>query len=373
MLGLYIHIPFCNQICPYCDFYKMVVSNKTKQVVIKALLEEMKLKNLNNYSFNSVYIGGGTPSSLDINLLEKLLKELKQYIELSKLNEFTIEVNPNDITTELVKILKKYHITRVSIGVQTFNKKLQQIIKRPFNINELEQRINLLREYNITNINLDLIYAIPTESLNDVKNDLDIAIKLNPNHLSIYSLILEEHTIFYHEYLKGNLKLINENTEAKMYKLVCSYLKSNGYEHYETSNFSKTGYESIHNLIYWNCDEYIGIGPAAASYYQNYRTTNHNNLNKYLDYVNNENKTYLEHTFITKDEAMQEFVMLGLRKIKGISKTEFYNRFNINIIDRFPNIISLIKEGSIIEEGDCLYIKEDLFYISNHFIAKIIY
>lgn len=372
MLGLYIHIPFCNQICPYCDFYKMVASDKTKESLINALLQEMKLKNIDKYTFNSVYIGGGSPSCLNINLLNKLFFELNKYINLNNLEEFTIELNPNDITEELIALLKKYHISRVSIGVQTFNKKLQKIINRPFDKNILNYKIKKLRESGINNINLDMIYAIPSQTINEFEKDLDDAISLNPNHLSVYSLILEEHTIFYHLYTKGKLQLTDEETESQMYKLLCDKLKKNNFIHYETSNFSLKGYQSKHNLIYWNCDEYIAIGPAASSYFNNYRITNVNNMQEYIDYVNTNNENYLEKIFISKEEAMSEYVMLGLRLTSGLSKSKFYKKFNINIKDQFKEINKLLDEKLLIENDDFIFIPEDLFYISNYIITKII-
>ena len=372
MLGLYIHIPFCNQICPYCDFYKMVASDKTKESLINALLQEMKLKNIDKYTFNSVYIGGGSPSCLNINLLNKIFSELNKSIDLKKLDEFTIELNPNDITNELINLLKKYHISRVSIGVQTFNEKLQKIINRPFDKNILNEKILKLKEAGINNINLDMIYAIPQQTINEFEKDLDDAISLNPNHLSVYSLILEEHTIFYYLYTKGKLQLIDEDTESQMYKLLCDKLKKNNFIHYETSNFSLAGYQSKHNLIYWNCDEYIGIGPAASSYFNNYRITNINNMQEYINYVNTNNENYLEKTFISKEEAMNEYIMLGLRLTSGISKSKFFERFNINIKEKFKQIDQLIQENLLIEKDDFIFIPENLFYISNYIITKII-
>ena len=239
MLGLYIHIPFCNQICPYCDFYKMVVSNKKKETIIEALLEEMKNKKIDKYAFNSLYIGGGSPSCLDINLLKKILFYLNEKINLEKLEEFTVELNPNDITESLVSLLSKYHVSRVSIGIQTFNDRLQKIISRHFTKKDLINKLDLLKQYKINNINLDMIYAIPSQTLSEFEDDLNTAISLNPNHLSIYSLILEEHTIFYYLYNKGKLKLVDEDTEAQMYKLLCNKLKNTNFIHYETSIFEK--------------------------------------------------------------------------------------------------------------------------------------
>ena len=293
-------------------------------------------------------------------------------INLKNLDEFTIELNPNDITNELINLLKQYHVSRVSIGVQTFNKKLQTLINRPFDKSILNDKILKLKEAGINNINLDMIYAIPSQTVKEFEKDLDDAISLSPNHLSVYSLILEEHTIFYHLYTKGKLQLTDEETESQMYKLLCDKLKKNNFIHYETSNFSLAGYQSKHNLIYWNCDEYIGIGPSASSYFNNYRITNINNMQEYIDYVNTNNENYLEKIFISKEEAMSEYVMLGLRLTSGISKSKFFDKFNINLKEQFKQIEQLIDEKLLIETDDFIFIPEDLFYISNYIITKII-
>lgn len=372
MLGLYIHIPFCSSICPYCDFYKMVASKKTKEEYIDALLTEMIIKKLNNYKIDTLYIGGGTPTSLSMDLLERLFNGLNKYINLKTLKEFTIEVNPNDLTMELIDLLKKYHLTRISIGVQTFNSRLQKIINRPFNLIELKKKINLLKNNGLSNINLDLIYSIPTESLQEFDNDLDIAISLDVPHLSVYSLILEEHTIFYHQYLKGNLKLNSDDLEAKMYNHLCNKLKKHNFIHYETSNFSKKSYQSLHNLIYWNCDEYLALGTSSASYHNSVRSTTTKNIKKYLEGIRNNSVILEEQEFISKDESKKEFVILGLRKIKGISKRGFALRYDENLKDAFLPIQSLIEEGLLKENKDYIYIPRKYFYISNHIIVKIL-
>lgn len=374
MLGLYIHIPFCNQVCPYCDFYKMVASNKLKKEVINALLEEMKLKNLDNYTFDTVYIGGGTPSSLDLELLELLLFELSKYINLKNLKEFTIEVNPTDITLNLINLLIKYHISRVSIGVQTFNSVLQKIIKREFSYDDLQEKILLLRENGINNINLDLMYSIPgnVNQLESTKNDLKLAISLNPTHLSIYSLILEEHTIFDYLYKKGKLQLVSEDTEASLYEIICKTLKENNFIHYETSNFAINGYQSLHNLIYWNCNEYIAIGPSASSYLNNHRFTTTNNLKDYLKSISDGKIILLEDNYIDEKEQIKEEIILGLRKTKGISKDNFYKKYKLNIKDIFYKIDDLIDQGLLEEDDNFLFIPEKHFYISNYIINKIL-
>ena len=372
MLGLYIHIPFCDNVCPYCDFTKTVSTNKRKTLYIEALSREMKLKNLGNYTFNCIYIGGGSPSSLDISLLDKMFTNLSSYIPLESLDEFTIECNPKDITEEFVKLISKYHISRVSIGVQTLNSRLQKVINRFVTFDELKEKINLLRENGITNINLDMIYAIPTETLDDLKLDLVEILKLNVPHYSIYSLILEEKTIFYNLYKNQKLDLVDENTEYEMYKYVVNTLKNNGYNHYETSNFAKPGYESKHNLIYWNCDEYLALGAAASSYYNNQRTTNTKNISNYINSLNEYRIELEESEFISKNEQMDEEIILGLRKCNGINVSNFYEKFKVSIEERFPKIKDLIKEELLVLKDNHLFIPEEHFYISNHIIVKIL-
>ncbi len=372
MFGLYVHIPFCNKICPYCDFYKLVASDHLKEKFIDALSQEMKIKKLDDYLFDSLYIGGGSPSCLKLELLEKLFLNLSQYVNFLNLKEFTIELNPSDITEEMVILLSKYHISRVSIGVETFSPRLQNLINRILSYDELEKKIHLLHTYHINNINIDLMYALPTETLDDLDEDLKLVIQLKPTHISAYSLILEEHTIFHHLYVNNQLVLIDEKLESKMYHHVCSFLTKNGYFHYETSNFAKKGYESIHNLIYWNCEEYIAIGPSACSYLNSYRSKNIDNLNQYLEGIRNNKIIMSENDYITLEEKMKEEIILGLRKCEGISKSAFLKKYSLEIFDAFPKIQNLIVEGMLREKGDKIYIPQKYVYIGNHILLKIL-
>lgn len=372
MLGLYIHIPFCHSICPYCDFCKSVSNENKQKEYVKALCTEMKIKNIDNYSFNTVYIGGGTPSSLPLKLLEILLEELNKTINLKNLKEFTIEVNPQDINEELVKLFSKYHITRVSIGVQTFVPKLQNLINRFITKEELIEKIRLLNQYQITNINIDLIYAIPTQNMKDVDYDLSIVTKLNISHISYYSLILEEHTVFYHLYKQKKLHLISEDLEAKMYHHICNFLKKNKFNRYETSNFSKKGYRSIHNLIYWNCDEYLSLGASGSSYYNHCRFTTTYNINNYIKGAEINKIELEEKNELSQQDEEHEMIILGLRKRNGINIKKFYQKFARTIFDAFPNINHLIEEGSLKLNNNQLYIPDKYVYITNHIILKII-
>lgn len=372
MLGLYIHIPFCNKICPYCDFCKRVSTNEIKNNYIKAVLQEMKIKQLDKYAFDTVYIGGGTPSSLKIGQLEVLFSSLEKYIDLETLKEFTFECNPEDITKELANVLKKYAVTRVSIGVQTFVPKLQTTIHRYIKKSELTEKISYLKAVGITNISIDMMFAIPGEQMEDLEYDLTMIKNLDITHLSFYSLILEEHTVFHHLVSKKQLDLIDEELEAKMYHHICNALEKMNFTRYEISNFSKKGYQSIHNLIYWNCDEYMAIGTSGSSYYNNCRFKTTTKLSDYLNGVQNGEIILEEKVALDDNEKMNEFIILGLRKKEGINQNEFYKRFHINLKSKFNAITNLVSEGLLIENGNYIYIPQKHAYITNYIILKIL-
>lgn len=374
MFGLYLHIPFCKNICKYCDFYKMVVSRSLQEKTINYIIEEMKLRELSKYQIDTIYIGGGSPSSLDDDLLDKLLFNLSQLTNFDELKEFTIEFNPNDITIDKVKILQKYQVTRVSIGIQTFNNNLLNTLGRiPFvSFEELSEKIKLLNMYDIKNINVDLIYAIPGEVIDDITDDLNNMMRLPITHLSCYSLILEERSILYYEYTHNKIKLIDETLDEKMYEKINEVLEKNNFIHYETSNFSKPGFNSLHNLIYWHRDDYLGIGPGASSSIGNHRFTNTHNLNEYFLGIDNKNIKYAEDIIDSKKDEQELMVMMNLRLSEGINKKRYLERFNEDVKDTFPSILELLKEGLLEETTDTIRIPLKYFYISNYIIVKII-
>lgn len=372
MLGLYVHIPFCNQICPYCDFCKRVSNPFYQKQYIDALLTEMKIKKLHQCAFDTIYIGGGTPSSLQIEELERLLLGIETNISLSKCQEFTIEVNPEDITEELVALLAKHHISRVSVGIQTFVPRLQQLIKRFTTLDEIKKKIALLHQAGIPNINIDLMYAIPGETLDDVIYDLRCVVSLPIQHISYYSLILEEHTIFYHLYQKQELVLVDETLEEKMYYTIIDTLQRHLFNHYETSNFSKIGYESKHNLIYWNCESYHAIGTSSSSYIDHHRSTTTRDFRSYITAIQNGKILLEEDQYIDELDAMQEEVILGLRKIQGICLATFQEKFQKSLLEVFPNIPLLIKEGLLEKKQNHIAIPYRYLYITNHILLKII-
>ena len=369
-LGLYIHIPFCKKICPYCDFFKLVASNSYQDKYIDYLIKDLN-QNVNR-DVNTIYIGGGTPSSLSIKNLDRLLKAISEKTKNNLIEEFTIELNPEDINYELIKTLRKYSVNRISIGIQTFNKKFQKVLNRYSDFDDILEKMNLLKLAGFTNISVDLMYGFAGQTINDLLEDLEKIYLLKPNHISTYSLILEEKTVFYHEYLKGNLSLIDEDLESMMYYEIIKYLTKYGYEHYEISNFAKKGMESIHNLIYWQNLEYLAVGAGSSGYYNNYRYKITTKISDYYDSIDNNSIALIENELIDLDTKMSEEIMLGLRTIKGVLLDDFYSKYQKDLFDVFPNCLELIKQGFLDIKDNCLKITENNYYISNAIIGKII-
>lgn len=363
MRGLYIHIPFCNSICSYCDFPKMVANEKNKELYINKLIEEINSKRELLHNITSVYIGGGTPNSLNNHLLEKLLLSIKDI--LSNSLENTIECNPELLTQSQVDLFNKYNINRVSLGVETINDNIIKQINRHHTKNMVKEKIYLLKDNNINNINIDLIFGFPNETIDDVNNDLDFILSLPITHLSYYSLILEEKTLLYYQI---NNKIINELDEdliADMYELIRKRLKNTNFIQYEISNFSLPNYESIHNLLYWNEEEYIGAGMGASSFINNQRITNYKSLKKYLEYK-------VEDIIdISLEERKKEIFMLGLRKRQGVNIKKYQLEYNENPIIKF-NLNKWINNNFLIIDGDYLKINDDKILLSNIIFEEFI-
>ena len=358
--SVYIHVPFCTKICSYCDFCKVLYDEKWLRKYLTSLEKEISLRYKSN-KIKTIYIGGGTPSCFDNAFFEQLLKIVATFNK-GKDIEYTIEFNPEDINENKIKLLKKYGVNRISIGIQTFNKTLLAILNRNSDYEDIKKKIKLLKDNNINNISIDLMYAISNQCLSDLKDDLEKIISLDIRHISTYSLILEKGTVLYNK----KMPLISEETDAKMYNTIVNFLKLHGFCHYEISNFAKKGYESKHNLTYWNNNEYYGFGPGASGYINNVRYTNTRNLNKYF----NGNYSF-DKEILTKKDVMNYEIILGLRKIKGINVKDFYAKYKVNIFDEY-NIEPLIKDKSLIFEKDNIYINPDKLYIMNEILIKLI-
>lgn len=371
-IGLYIHIPFCNQICPYCDFYKMVVSDKLQTEYIDAVIKEMQLKKIECIAFDTIYFGGGTPSSLSYYNLERLLCYLNQTFDFCKIKEITFECNPSDINEPLLKILKKYHISRLSIGIQTLNTEFQKLIKRFTSIDDMKKIVSLLHKFNFDNYNFDLIYGFYGQTIIDLKKDIDLLMQFKPKHLSIYALMIESKTYFKKLVDEGIKIDASDEEQAKMYHFIISYLKSFGLYQYETSNFSIPGYESKHNLLYWDHNEYYSLGAGASSYVDHCRYVMTRKINDYIFNINN--GTLLQDVEkLSLNEEIDEYVMMNLRKKSGLNLDDFKQRYGVDIFLYYPSLKNLIyKEKLINLVENQLMIKQKYFYVANYIIVKII-
>ena len=357
-MSIYIHIPFCNSICTYCDFCKIFYNKKYINDYLNNLEQEIKVRYKSEIA-NTIFIGGGTPSSLD----DEELIRLMNIIEIFKLNdnyEFTVECNIESITENKLKIMKKYGVNRISIGVESFDNSIIKLLGRNHTKEDVYNKIGIVKRY-FSNINIDLIYAA-YDDINILKSDIDCFLKLDIPHISTYSLIIEDNTM-----LKINgMKNIDEDIDYEMYKYIEDTLEKNNYIHYEISNYAKNGYQSKHNLVYWNNEEYYGFGLSSTSYINNERITNTKNLRKYL------NGEYLDTSvYEDKDIRMENEIMLGLRKLDGIDLDRFKEKFNVSLEDIY-NIDNLVRNGYLIRDNNCIKIDKKYMYISNEIIVKIL-
>lgn len=351
MLGVYIHIPFCKKICNYCDFCKIYYNEKFIDKYLNVLEKEIK-ERYKHEEVDSIYIGGGTPSCLDIKYLKKLFK-IVDIFKLKDNYEFTFECNIEDINEELLKLLIKNKVNRMSVGIQSFNEKILNTLNRFSNKNKIINNIKLAKLY-FDNINIDLIYGV-NENIDIIKKDLDTFLSLDIPHISYYSLIIEDNTVFKIK----NKDYIDEEIEYEMYNLIEDTLTVNNYNHYEISNYAKDGYLSIHNYNYWLNGNYYGFGLSGVSYLNNKRIINTKNLTKYL------NGVIIDEEILEDKRTRQENdCILGLRTLKGINVLEFYKKYNKTIFDVF-DIKNLIEEKILILEEDYLRINKKYFYLAN--------
>lgn len=369
--NLYIHIPFCKKICPYCDFYKMVASNTLKQNYLKAVLEESKLKNIDFYALETLYVGGGTPSCIPVDMLDKFLSKFSNNLNLDVLKEFTFEINPEDINFELLHVLKKHHVNRLSIGIQSFNKDIQTLINRPLEYSDLCDKIKLVNDLGFNNYSFDLMYGFYKETLDDIKNDIDLLVSLKPTHISTYCLMVEDHTLFGYMDKKSGFKTCTEKEEKKQYFFIIKYLKSLGYIQYETSNFSLKGYESVHNLTYWNGEYYECLGAGASSFISctHYKTTQ--SIHDYIFDLSNFKMPKREMEYLEFEDRVDEYVIMNLRKIEGINLNDFKIKFGFDLSE-FYNYESLVEHKYLIKKGDFLRLSKKYLFVQNAIIVKLI-
>ena len=355
MTSIYIHIPFCKKICNYCDFCKFYYNKDLIDKYLNSLEKEVKSR-YKKELVDTIYIGGGTPSCLDFEQQGKLFTIINELKKNSNI-EFTFECNIEDINDKLLKYLKNKGVTRLSIGLQTFNKRLLKILGRNYTDNAIEKIESANRYFSV---NIDLIYAIPGQTLKDLEKDLDTLINLDVDHISAYSLIIEPHTKLYID----NISNISDELDYQMYQLINDKLKE--YNHYEISNYAKKGKESKHNLTYWYNDSYCGFGLSSSGYIDDIRYDNTKSINKYLidQYILN------EHRLSINEQIENEFI-LGLRKIEGINKKKFYDKYHLNI-NKIPVVKKLLEDKKLVESDDNIYIPCHLIYTSNDILVKFL-
>ena len=346
----YVHIPFCTQICYYCDFSKVFIKNQPVDSYLEHLLEEFCSYDIQK--LRTLYIGGGTPTALSAPQLEVLLNGLTKNLDLSALEELTIEANPGDLDADKIAVLKNSAVNRVSLGVQTFDNKMLKKIGRSHLEKDIYENIDRLKLAGFDNISIDLIYALPGQTMEQVKDNVAKAIGLDIPHMSLYSLILENHTVFMNRMRRGKLPLPKEELEAEMFEYIIAELERAGFEHYEISNFSKPDFESRHNLMYWDNAEYYGIGAGASGYVNGVRYKNHGPIRHYLSAVEEGNARITEE-YLSQKEQMEEEMFLGLRKKSGVSMARFEEKFGRSFDELYGEIVrDLVQKGLMQIEGD---------------------
>lgn len=361
-IGIYIHIPFCKQKCKYCDFVSFVNKESMMEDYFKCLLMEIeeKAKDYNleivngieqKIGVNTIYIGGGTPSFVNPKYIGMVISKIKECFKVLKTAEITIEVNPGTVIKSKLEYYYRLGINRISIGLQSTNDRLLKMLGRIHNYSEFIDTYNLAREVGFKNINVDLMIGLPNQSTEEVKDSLEKIINLSPEHIAMYSLIVEESTAIFDLIETGKLILPNESIEREMYWLVKRRLEEAGYKHYEISNFAKKNKESRHNMNCWKQESYLGFGTAAHSYFNGTRFSNIDNLKQY---INNYLAGASVHNIIfhenqDKTSMMKEYMMLGLRKIDGVDITKFKNKFSENPVYIFRNELNKLISEDLLE------------------------
>ena len=346
--GIYVHIPFCKRKCAYCDFISFSGKARLIEKYVEALKREINKCKIGkeDYMVKTIYFGGGTPSFIESKYIVEILEAIKEKFNISKNAEITIEINPGTVTEEKLKDYYEVGINRISFGLQSTNSQLLKLVGRIHSYSSFLEGYNLARKTGFKNINVDLMIGLPVQTFKDVQKDLSRIIELNPEHVSVYSLIVEEGTRIEEKIKNKELYLPSEKLERKMYWEVKKKLEEAGYIHYEISNFAKAGYESKHNLSCWNQEEYLGFGLAAHSYFNNVRYSNTDDFEEYFDWPEN---SKIIHERQTDEDKQKEFMLLGLRKIEGVAISDFKNKFIENPIYLYRETLNKLVTQGLIE------------------------
>jgi oxygen-independent coproporphyrinogen III oxidase len=369
-VGLYIHVPFCKMKCYYCDFPSFSGKESSMTDYAKALSKEIDIM-CKDKKIRTIFIGGGTPTYLSLDGW-KIIKKSIDKLENENL-EFTIEGNPRTFSEDKLELFKNMGVNRISLGLQAWQQEHLSSLGRIHTLEDFTKTFNLLRSYGFNNINVDLMFGLPNHTIAQWRETLEQVIKLDPEHISAYGLIIEEGTHFYALHEKNQLVLPEEDLERQMYEEAIEIFKNNGYVQYEISNFSKKNKECIHNLIYWNLEPYIGCGSSAHSYSDGVRYRNEENIEKYILRMNNENNAIVEKHKNKREENIEEFMFLGLRKTNGVSISEFEERFKEDIYTIYGDIISKYKSLNLLNVyNGRMFLTSKGIEISNTIMAEFL-
>lgn len=371
-LSLYVHIPFCKSKCLYCDFPSFANRENLMSDYINALIKEINMK-ATKYIIRSLFIGGGTPSYLSEGDLEKLLKCLDK-LNFKENAEKTIECNPGTISDDKLKIIKKYNINRISIGLQSVDNNILKSIGRIHTFEQFKENYQKIRKYGFNNVNIDVMFGLPNQSVKNYINGLKEIINLKPDHISAYSLIIEEGTPFFKDYENEKLNLPNEDQEREMYHKGKELLELNGYNQYEISNFAKDNKRCFHNIQYWKCNEYLGVGAYSSSFIDSKRIKNVQDIKEYIHLIDNNKSTEIIENINNLNDNMEEFMFMGLRMIEGIEKLEFERRFKKNIYSIYNSQINNnIKKGLLLDKDERIKLTPLGIEFSNEVMCEFIF
>lgn len=370
-LGLYIHIPFCDKICNYCDFTAFQGANSKILEYVNALKKEIQLKGNKNFFIDSIFIGGGTPSFIDGKYIFEILEEVRENFTVLENIEISIETNPKTFDEKKLEFYKKAGINRLSIGVQSFNDKILKELGRNHNSKEVFESIELVRKFDF-DINLDLIFGYQKQSVEDILYDLEMVKKINPEHISYYSLIIEEKTKFKALQNAGKLNFLDEDIERKMYHLIVENLEKIGLKQYEVSNFSKEQKESVHNKKYWNCKEYLGMGVSSHSYFEDVRFSNTVNLSKYIKELENGNIPIDFSENLNMATKKFEYIIMNMRLKEGFLISDYNKLFNVSFLEDNKKIVENAIKNDVVEiKEDRIYFTKKGFDIMDRFFVDI--
>lgn len=369
--SIYLHIPFCLSKCPYCDFASIPFDRNLVEKYLSALLYD--IGSFSGFKVDTIYLGGGTPTVLKLEQLDKIIQAIKKNYNLIPNCEITIEANPNTLDEEKVRELKKIGFNRVSLGVQSFNDKELKGLGRIHSVSQAIRSFNLLKKDGFKNIGLDLIFGIPEQTLWSWKDSLKKVTELSPQHISIYSLTIESGTKFYQIKKEGEIKFPTDVKVRQMYLLAIDYLNSKGYKQYEISNFSLPGFESRHNLNYWNHKEYLGFGASAHSFYKNKRWGNVRGVREYIELMKKKGRAIQFEESLSKDQLITEAIFLGLRKTEGIDLKKFHKDFKVKLEDiRKEKMNHLIKLGFLSKRANFLSLTKKALPVADSIIVSLI-